>query len=78
VSDTTFTLLVFLAGTVLLACVIGGLIAIVTVIVSLRSPARNESGLGDEDVASILGYPVYPVWQAKQNGHADPDEGAAA
>jgi hypothetical protein len=78
VSDQTFTLLVLLAGVVLLACVIGGLIAIASAIVSSRSH-RNESGLGDEDVASILGYPMYPLWEAKNGGssHKD-DEGAAA
>ena len=73
VSDQT--LLVLLAGVMLLAFVLGGLIAIAAVIVSSRSQ-RNESGLGDEDVASLLGYPMYPLWEAK-NGHKD-DEGAAA
>jgi hypothetical protein len=77
VNDTTFTLLVLLGGAVLLGCVIGGVIAIAATLVSSRSGRNEESGLGDEDVASILGYPMYPVWQAKNGSHKD-DEGAAA
>jgi hypothetical protein len=64
---------VIVAGVVLLAVVVGGLVAIAAVLVGGRD--RAESGLGDEDVASILGYPMYPVWQARKNGEADrPDE----
>lgn len=73
---SALTVVVVLAGIVLLACVIGGAIAIL----SAHVARRNDSGLGDEDVASILGYPMYPLWEARhQNGegHRD-DEGAPA
>ena len=68
-SDATFVLLVLAAGIVLLAAAIAGLVAIALIAIRWR---RDESGLGDEDVASILGYPMWPV-HTPRNGSTHED-----
>jgi hypothetical protein len=79
VSSGTFALLALIAGVVLLATVVGGLLVLAMAVVSARS-RDNESRLDDEyEVARSLGYPMGPVWQARhQNGGGDrPEEPAA-
>ena len=68
-SDTTFVIVVFAVGILLLAAAIAGLVAIALIAIRWR---RDESGLGDEDVASILGYPMWPV-HAPRNGSTHED-----
>jgi hypothetical protein len=73
-------ILVIVGGWTLLAVALGALAALAGV--HFGRHRSDESGLGDEDVASILGYPMYPVWQARKNaqtnGEADhPEEPVA-
>jgi hypothetical protein len=72
VSDTTFTLLTFVAGIVLLGCAIGGLIAICTMLLS-----RRGSGLGSDEefVRELLGYE--PSRWPMNGGRRGDDEEAA-
>jgi hypothetical protein len=57
-SDVAFLVIVLGLAIVLLAATVAGLVAIALIAIRWR---RDESGLGDEDVASILGYPMWPV-----------------
>jgi hypothetical protein len=57
-SDVAFLVIVLGLAIVLLAATVAGLVAIALIVIRWR---RDESGLGDEDVASILGYPMWPV-----------------
>jgi hypothetical protein len=57
-TNVAFLLIVLAVAILVLAAVLVGLVAIALIAIRWR---RDESGLGDEDVASILGYPMWPV-----------------
>jgi hypothetical protein len=62
-------LLAIFGGIILLGVIVGAAVAIVAVCVAAKR--SDDSGLGDEDVAAILGYPMWPAWQARQNASSN-------